>query len=280
MKKIRLFWWNSKPNIGDYASYYIVSHLFNGEVVHKLPYLSVKRLLKQTLLFLIRKGPCPQYKEYLFPWNNILFGVGSILDFATKNSIIWGSGFREPYSKTKANRFVLVRGKLSRDKIGDPTLPIGDPALILPRIYMPKVKKSKNHIVIIPHFNDYDYFFSNYGSLFTILKIESNNIEHFIDEIANSDYVLSTSLHGLIISHAYGVPALWIKKGYIDSSDFKFKDYFSSVGINYYKPFEDIEELLSDKRRILTLFDEYKKHSSINVNLQIIQNNIINSFPY
>lgn len=45
---------------------------------------------------------------------------------------------------------------------------------------------------------------------------------------------MSTSLHGIIVAHAYGIPALWIKRGYIFTDGLKFNDYFASVEIPLY----------------------------------------------
>lgn len=87
-------------------------------------------------------------------------------------------------------------------------------------------------------------------------------------------------MHGLIISHAYGIPALWIKKGWINSSEFKFYDYFSSVGIPKYKGFSNIDEILLDNCSIENLFIRNKDLSLIHSNLQLIQDNLIKAFPF
>ena len=52
-----------------------------------------------------------------------------------------------------------------------------------------------------------------------------------IDLIVNSDYVFSSSLHGLIIAEAYGIPNYRIKiSDLIIGGDFKFDDYYASIG--------------------------------------------------
>ena len=76
--------------------------------------------------------------------------------------------------------------------------------------------------------------------------------------------IFSTSLHGLIISHAYGIPAIWIKAGNIGTDGFKFKDYFSSVNIPYYSPIK-LEE-----------FDLNSFHiTEVNKNIILPKNDII-----
>ena len=56
-------------------------------------------------------------------------------------------------------------------------------------------------------------------------------IEEVIDQISACELLASSSLHGLIASHAYGVPAVWIKFRPLPSGDdSKFHDYFLSIG--------------------------------------------------
>lgn len=64
-----------------------------------------------------------------------------------------------------------------------------------------------------------------------------NDLNSFVDEILQCDYILSSSLHGLIIADAYKVPCVRLKidKNPIAASeakdDFKFEDYLSGLNI-------------------------------------------------
>ena len=55
-----------------------------------------------------------------------------------------------------------------------------------------------------------------------------------IDKICSCEFIVSSSLHGLIVSDSYNVPNLWASfpKDNINGGLFKYKDYFSSVGRN------------------------------------------------
>jgi len=53
----------------------------------------------------------------------------------------------------------------------------------------------------------------------------------FIDEICSCDFVISSSLHGLIIAEAYGIPSQWVEFGtYVDGWEFKYYDFYESIG--------------------------------------------------
>jgi hypothetical protein len=64
--------------------------------------------------------------------------------------------------------------------------------------------------------------------------IEVNrDVESVIDDILACENMASSSLHGIIEAHAYGISACWIERtgtGLIGDGT-KFFDYFSSVGI-------------------------------------------------
>lgn len=58
-----------------------------------------------------------------------------------------------------------------------------------------------------------------------------------IDQICSCERILSSSLHGLIVSDAYQVPSCWIElSGNISGGYFKFLDYASSVEREFDKP--------------------------------------------
>lgn len=131
-----------------------------------------------------------------------------------------------------------VRGPLSRKRLLEAGIPCpevyGDPALLLPEYYTPRVEK-RFGLGIIPHYKDRQHpLLDSFRNDEQVRFIDVRNYGHwldFIDDICRCEAVVSTSLHGLIVSEAYGVPNLWIKlKSDVAADDVKYHDFFLSVG--------------------------------------------------
>lgn len=282
MKSIKLVYWN-EPNLGDLLSPYIVSKLSGLSVKHKGFYtLGRKGQLGLLMDFLKRKISMKELSETLFFFERNLLAVGSIIMWGNKKSIIWGSGFMNQDEPFNGGKVLAVRGKLTNEKLISMGFKgcsvFGDPALLLPLLISPTANKICD-IAIIPHWSEFEFFQKEYGAKYKVLDIRTADIEGFIAELTSCRYVLSTSLHGIILSHAYGIPALWIKKGYIDTDGFKFYDYFSSVDIPFYDGIVDFDSFLKseDWKR---LFAEYEQYSLPHKNIQFIQQDLINVAPF
>lgn len=224
------------------------------------------------------------YDEFfhVYSLENVM-GIGSIIDWKTNNdSIIWGSGVLHSNTNIddiKKPKIVLsVRGKLTqqyllKQGIECPNV-FGDPALLLPVIYHKKQPQLYT-MGIIPHYVDlYDPVLRDYISKHeNIVLIDIKNYTSWtdiIDTIRSCNCILSSSLHGLIISDAYGVPNIWVKfSEKIKGNDFKYYDYFSSIERH------DSPILFSEINS--TLLDELiNKYTPIHYNIK----NIMQVFPF
>jgi len=59
-----------------------------------------------------------------------------------------------------------------------------------------------------------------------------DDVETVIDNIRKCKKTLSSSLHGIIMSHAYGINCAWIKfSNYVFGDDVKFLDYSYSLNL-------------------------------------------------
>ena len=243
---VHFYYWNDTPNFGDYINVPIYSHFLKNIVDSK------------------------KKKDI------VVLGVGSVIQISNFDSVIWGSGFLEKKSDEKIkNRNIkldirLIRGPLTGEKLTQlgfrPPKLYGDPALLMPLLYKPQIQDLKEKRLIISHFWDFD-FFNSHSKNIKIVNAGTNDYEKIINCIYNSEVVISTSLHGIILSEAYGVPAIYLKiNKKID--DFKFRDYYYSTNRFDIKIAFSIEEAL--KMDPMPLPE----------NLKNLQDNIINTFPY
>lgn len=213
---IVLKYWDYESNWGDSVNPYLIEKLTG------LPVVSSNRVFN-------------------FKHKIELLGVGSIVIGNIANYVIWGSGiFSENtklYNKPKA--VLALRGhytlKRIRETGADCNL-FGDPALLFPQIF-PDNKVKKYKYGIIPHYKD--------KQSKAILQLEAakrddaliidiqSGIEEFPSQLLQCENIISSSLHGIILADAYGIPtckALFSDK--VFGGDFKFLDYYSGVGIH------------------------------------------------
>jgi hypothetical protein len=223
---IRLFWWSeiflmhkSKENYGDLLGVYLVEKLSQKKVEFAHP--------KRTSL-----------KDF---WSPIFVTIGSILMHVNKKCIVWGSGIIKDNQHVKPAKFLAVRGPETRRVLmaqGHNVPEVyGDPALLLPKYFNPKVEK-KYKLGIVPHYVDYQLVLDMYKDEKTISVIDlmTNDVEATTLKILECERIISSSLHGVILSHAYAIPAIWLRfSDKLFGDNIKFKDYFASVKIPYYQ---------------------------------------------
>ena len=88
----------------------------------------------------------------------------------------------------------------------------------------------KFKIGFVPHYQDYErckYLSSDYH----LINVVNNNPLEVAREISKCEYILSSSLHGIIAAHAYGIPAAHIVFSKLHGDGTKFLDYYQSVGL-------------------------------------------------
>ena len=218
MKKIDA-WWPKSPKPGNF-----------GDIM--TPWL-VKKKFKVDLLW--RPRPFTQ---------KTLLCIGSLLNATDMNSIVWGSGAISRLAKPDPNaKYFAVRGPLSRELVlsngGECPEIYGDPALLCKSIYNPEINKEYKY-GIFPHYVDYELCKKQFQSnSFNIINPLTENIEHTIKEIIKCEFIVTSSLHGWIVSHTYGIPSALVKFGNKLAGDgIKFEDYASTVGVDDFIPKE------------------------------------------
>lgn len=243
--KIRLFWWNEikiqgKPreNYGDLLGKYLVENISGKQAVFAWP--------KKFSIY-----------DFFAP---IYVTVGSILTHVNHKCVVWGSGIVSKEYPIKKAEFLAVRGPQTRNHLIGQGYNVpeiyGDPALLLPHYYNPKVEKTYD-VGVIPHYSDFKKVKTHYQNESSILLIDlmTNDIEETTRQILTCKNIVSSSLHGVIVAHAYGISAVWQKfSDDVFGDDIKYQDYFESVGMKHYKP--DIVATKMSKELLLQLFKD------------------------
>ena len=208
--QVNINYWGEAPNLGDSISPVIVRYMLEKKGINE------NQLVSET---------------------RHLYAVGSVLTAGIQDCTVWGSGIlNADISYRVKNRKLdirAVRGPLTRLLLQDYGYSVpsvyGDPAIIFPEIYSPKKIKKMYSIGLVVH-KDYkiEKSISNKDLLkhIKIINIKTDNYEVFIDEICSCKKIISSSLHGIILSEVYGVPAVLLKPQ-VDL--FKYYDYYYST---------------------------------------------------
>ncbi len=169
---------------------------------------------------------------------NLLF-LGSILEWADAMSHVCGTGLISQDSKLRASpkQVNCVRGPLTayfleRQGIGVPGL-FGDPGILCPKIF-PRSTSHNICLGIVPHYRDLESPWIVHCRQLGVHIIDPlSPLDKYFENLQRCEVILSSSLHGIIFAHAYGIPALWIElSDRVIGNGFKFFDYYSSIGIS------------------------------------------------
>ena len=196
-----------------------------------------------------------------------LIGVGSVIVALRRRDVVWGTGsIRAGHPKCikqpPRSKFLAVRGPLTRELIdGDGPEVYGDPGILLPLVYRPTVAIT-HKIGYMPHHVDREIFKKQHqlkkGEKFIDIMAGWENV---VREILSCEEIVTSSLHGIICSEAYGLPVTWVKySDGIIGGEFKFQDYFLGTGRRRHEYGERIEPMQNLKERQEVLITVLKKH--------------------
>jgi pyruvyltransferase len=211
-------------------------------------------------------------KNYHVPANKQgkLICIGSISRYIHRRDVVWGTGImykNDPIEKS-AN-YLAVRGPLTGDKVGCNVY--GDPALLVSRS-ISVINPPESDIGVIPHYIDYGKVYTKGIPEINILR---NNPLDVVREMLKFKSLISTSLHGIIVAHSFGIPCGWWKPtDSLDGDGSKFQDYAESVKIKLQpvSTISNVKMTLPDKNLLNSLCDKL-----INV-LHTNHKQVLNSF--
>ena len=176
---------------------------------------------------------------------NILI-FGNHLESADNNSIICGTGYRSIKSKvyTPPKKILLLRGPYTRELLKKQFISTsnrcGDPGILFSTIFPTNFKKgfskqNKNFklgIVIHEHErknSKINFYKKNHEGKIISLSL---NPKKFSEQLQRCEFIISTSIEGIIFAHSYKIPTTWIElKEDLQGNNFEFYDYFANFGI-------------------------------------------------
>ena len=210
---VKFYWfYTGKANFGDWVMPYIVERATGR--------------------------PPEQPTDPLETSERVVLGAGSIMRLCGPNTVVWGSGIRDRKQDIAPGLLIRsVRGPLTRQRVlevGGECPPIfGDPALLLPRFYTPAAPRKRFRLGVIPHVSHYEGVRELYGKEddVSIVDLRTKDVESVIDRVAECEAVVSSSLHGIVVSNAYRIPVRWIQfDSNLFGDDTKFYDHFAAIG--------------------------------------------------
>lgn len=242
---VNIEWWSGTTNIGDCLAPIIVDWLLDKKHI---------KINKKT--------------------NNThhLMTVGSLIGAANFDSVVWGTGImnaKNAVGLVRNSQYMkldirAVRGPITREiltRLGyDCPCVFGDPGVLMPLIYNPKIKKQHRIGMICHHL-------SNVESK-DIYKIDvaTDDYKSFIDELLSCEMIVSSSLHGIILAESYKVPTIFLNNGVWEQTA-KYMDWYYSTNRYNIKMISSLEELSKVTPMELP-------------NLENMRESLINSFPY
>lgn len=208
---IKTYYWKGEPNFGD--------------------------LLTGPLLAKFAKLP----SEWAEPADAQLVMVGSLLEHMPENwtGVIAGAGklHRETKLSFPNATILAVRGPLTaRGLRGDFVL--ADPGLLADELV--KIEDKRYDLGLVPHWTDtrleHDPRFLKYHP--RIIRVRDDPLE-VIREIGRCKKIVSSSLHGIILADAFGIPRRieiaprMLTHAHQEGGIFKWQDYTTSLNLKF-----------------------------------------------
>jgi pyruvyltransferase len=175
-----------------------------------------------------------------------LLTVGSVLQTARDGDVIWGTGVKGAAAgqfRTPAKLHVhATRGPITLDFLRRQGVDVSrvvamfDPAVLIPHLYAAEVavlrqqaEDTMQDVLVIPHFADDAVMRKLYPAYEDRILAADTPLLGVIARILRAGLVVSSSLHGLILAEALGVPAVW-HRPLMGEDELKYHDYYLGTG--------------------------------------------------
>lgn len=247
---MKLYWWQMN-NFGDSLSPMIMAHLLHGEVSFS-PIEEADVVGAGSLLF---GGGWLRYQvSYRNPIKSLLNYRKMRQRFNRQGPLnVWGTGFicwpnlRLPHLPYRDINALAVRGAIthqllvrlgmvgSREKIV-----YGDPGVLYPML-LDEMPTKRFDLGFVPHYADAKIGREIFKRIIDVginavyVDVAAKDPLEPLKSIAECRTIVSSSLHGLIVADAMGIPNLRMKLSSFNLGDknhaLKFADYYSAYGM-------------------------------------------------
>jgi pyruvyltransferase len=185
-----------------------------------------------------------------------LLSVGSVLHYGRRGDVVWGTGVngKEVTQAPTADLDVrAVRGPETRRHLGrlgiDSPAVYGDPALLLPVLFpalLDAAQHKSRHTLIAPNLNEYATVAGRADMAGRADVLDPRRpLAECIAQIAASERVVGSSLHGIVVAEALGIPAVPVASGV--EHPLKYDDYYRGTGRDGVTPAPTIADAASGR---------------------------------
>jgi len=211
-KVVKAYWWREVPNFGDALAPLLLGRFADINV------------------------------EWATVSHAQVASIGSVLEHIPPlwDGYILGSGMLHENSRLQVHQMksgitaqiLALRGPLTARVIpGD--YPLGDPGILADELVGAQPKLWD--LGILPHFTD-DELVPRFQKLMppgTVIKVinPGDDVLEVVRQIGSCRRIVTSSLHGMIVADAFGLPRRveMSKANVKDGGDFKFRDYSASI---------------------------------------------------
>ncbi|MGK9219631.1 polysaccharide pyruvyl transferase family protein [Microbacterium barkeri] len=167
--------------------------------------------------------------------------------------MIWGTGINGKVSdfryRAKELDIRAVRGPLTRSRLESWGFEVpevyGDPAVLLPELISPPaVPERSQEYVVVPNLNDEPSWRGLPG-----LISPRQELSYIISKICQSEFVVGSSLHAMVLADAYGVPSVLVRSK--NEPPFKYEDYYRGTGQGSFVSKDSVDDAIAEARAML-----------------------------
>jgi hypothetical protein len=208
IRPVKAYWWRERQNFGDALAPLLLERFANTSVVwDTVSHASIASI--GSIL------------EHIPPlWDGYVLGSGKLMEFSRL------------HLHTKTAKILAIRGPLSARGVPG-SFALGDPGLLSNELVGPQDKRWD--LGIVPHWQDEELaprFLNLIKAPHTCRVINPADDPLFVlRQIGACRRIVTSSLHGMIVADAFGIPRRveicpLMEK---DGGDFKFRDYSASI---------------------------------------------------